>query len=92
MPSYRFLFDVRPVGRQPHPDALKLNPEAQAKAGEGMEVIPRDDAVALVAYLLSLRSDVPLIERPISTGFDSEPTTGASTNATPVSTNSPTAG
>jgi hypothetical protein len=92
MPAYRFLFEVSPVGRQPHPRAIQLNADAQAKAGKGMEVIPTDDAVALVAYLLSLRSDVPLIERPISTGADPEPTSGASTNAAPVSTNSPTAG
>ncbi|MFM1941910.1 MAG: hypothetical protein RI897_892 [Verrucomicrobiota bacterium] len=92
MPAYRFLFDVRPAGRHAHPRALKLNADAQAKAGEGMEVIPTDDAVALVAYLLSLRSDVPLIERPISSGADTESTAGVSTNAAPVSTNSPTAG
>jgi len=46
------------------PDALKLNALAAAPGGD--ELVPSDDAQALVAYLLSLRADVPLFERPLS--------------------------
>jgi len=47
------------------PEALKL--EARPTAPGGDEIVPTDDAQALVAYLLSLRADVPLFERPLST-------------------------
>ena len=47
------------------PEALKLAALATAPGGD--EIVPTDDARALVAYLLSLRTDVPLFERPLST-------------------------
>jgi cytochrome c oxidase cbb3-type subunit 2 len=54
MPAYRFLFDVRSVAdRQPSAHALKLD-EANGP-GAGMEVVPTPRAVALVAYLQSLK-------------------------------------
>jgi cytochrome c oxidase cbb3-type subunit 2 len=54
MPAYRFLFDVRSVAdRQPSAHALKLD-EASAP-GAGLEVVPTARAVALVAYLQSLK-------------------------------------
>lgn len=54
MPAYRFLFDVHPVaGRQPSAHALKL-PSADAP-GAGLEVVPTTRAMALVAYLQSLK-------------------------------------
>lgn len=54
MPAYRFLFDVHPVaGRQPSAHALKL-PSADAPAA-GLEVVPTQRAMALVAYLQSLK-------------------------------------
>lgn len=70
MPPYRFLFEVRKKGRLPSPDALEL-PEGVVELPEGVveteyEVVPTDEARALVAYLLSLRSDVPLFEAPMS--------------------------
>ncbi len=52
MPAHRFLFDVHPVaGRQPSAHAVKLGSEAPA----GYEVVPTQRAVALVAYLQSLK-------------------------------------
>lgn len=54
MPAYRFLFDVHSVaGRQPSARALKLG--SQDAPGAGLEVVPTDRAVALVAYLQSLK-------------------------------------
>lgn len=60
MPPYRFLFEKRKIDRQPSPDALPVPVEA------GYEIVPTDKARALVAYLQSLHSDVPLFEAPFS--------------------------
>lgn len=62
MPSYTYLFEKRPIGRTPSPDALKL-PEAIAPAG--YEVVPKPEAKALVAYLLSLKSNAAVFEAPM---------------------------
>lgn len=64
MPPYRFLFEQRRIGRSASPDALQLIGAAAPK--DGYEIVPTDDARALVAYLLSLRADVPLFEAPLS--------------------------
>lgn len=54
MPAYRFLFDVHSTaGRQPSAHALKLG--SDVAPGPGMEVVPTERAVALVAYLQSLK-------------------------------------
>lgn len=64
MPPYRFLFERRKIGQVPSPDALKLTGEYAPPAG--FEIVPTDKAHALVAYLLSLRSDAPLFETPVT--------------------------
>ncbi len=66
MPSYRFLFTKRALdaGAKPSPNALKLSPE-ETKRLEGYEMVPKPDALALVAYLRSLRADAPLFEAPL---------------------------
>ena len=61
MPAYRFLFDEHAVaGRQPSAHALKLGSDIAPAAG--LEVVPTQRAVALVAYLQSLKDtyDYPL--------------------------------
>jgi cbb3-type cytochrome oxidase cytochrome c subunit len=63
MPAYSWLFETRRVGRAPSPDALVL-PQEVAPA-PGWEVVPKDEARALVAYLLSLRSDASLPHAPV---------------------------
>lgn len=63
MPPYRFLFETRKAGAKPTSDALKLPAEFSPA---GYEVLPTSDAKALVAYLLSLRADVPLFEAPVT--------------------------
>ena len=64
MPPYRFLFVTRKVGAQPSADALVFPAGFAPKAG--YEVIPTDDARAVVAYLQSLRVEVPLFEAPMA--------------------------
>jgi cbb3-type cytochrome oxidase cytochrome c subunit len=65
MPPYRFLFEKRKMmGRTPSSDALQFTDGATPT--EGYEIVPTDDARSLVAYLLSLRADVPLFEAPMS--------------------------
>jgi cbb3-type cytochrome oxidase cytochrome c subunit len=64
MPPFRYLFEVRKIGREPSPNALKLPPEFAPPAG--CEVVPKPEAKQLAAYLLSLRATVPLYSAPIS--------------------------
>jgi cytochrome c oxidase cbb3-type subunit 2 len=82
MPPYRFLFERRRMGDAPSPRALRLSPAVAETVGENYEVLPTDEAHALVAYLLSLRTDVPLLERPITTREEASPEAG--TNAVPA--------
>ncbi len=62
MPSFRFLYEVRPVGSKP--DKLVVNiPNGHPSAPPpGYEVVPTAEGEALVEYLLSLRVDYSLPE------------------------------
>ena len=62
MPRYPFLFEKRKVAGKPSPDALKLPPSIAPESG--YEIVPRREALALVAYLRSLHSETPLFELP----------------------------
>ncbi len=62
MPAYEFLFKVRPIGDAPSPNALKLEGDLAPPAGH--EVVPTAEALALVAYLQSLRVPAALYEAP----------------------------
>jgi cytochrome c oxidase cbb3-type subunit 2 len=64
MPPFRFLFRTQKIGDAPSPDALNLPKEFAPPAG--YEVVPKPEAKQLVAYLLSLRDDVPLYEAPFT--------------------------
>jgi cbb3-type cytochrome oxidase cytochrome c subunit len=64
MPPFRYLFETHKIGDSPSPDALNLPKEIAPPAG--YEVVPTDEAKQLVAYLLSLRSDVPLYDAPFT--------------------------
>ena len=66
MPPYRFLFETHRLGfdRQPSADALPLT--GDLAPAPGYEVVPKPEARALVAYLLSLRADAPLYDAPIT--------------------------
>jgi cytochrome c oxidase cbb3-type subunit 2 len=60
MPPYAFLFEKRPIGREPAADALKL--DGQFAPAAGYQIVPGAEAKALVAYLLSLKAAAPLPE------------------------------
>lgn len=65
MPSFKFLFNVlKKVDSTPSPDALNLSKEFAPAAD--YEVVPTAEAKELVAYLLSLRANVPLYEAPFT--------------------------
>jgi cbb3-type cytochrome oxidase cytochrome c subunit len=64
MSPFRYLFEVRKIGREPSPNALKLPPEFAPPVG--CEVVPRPEARELAAYLLSLRATAPLYSAPIA--------------------------
>jgi cytochrome c oxidase cbb3-type subunit 2 len=64
MPPFRYLFEVRKIGREPSPNALKLPPEFAPPAG--YEAVPKPEARELAAYLLSLRANVPLYDAPVA--------------------------
>ncbi len=53
MAPYPFLFEKRKIKGEPSPDALALSGEYAPP--EGYEVVPKLEARALVAYLISLR-------------------------------------
>jgi len=80
MPAYRFLFKQRKIEGRSSPDALHFAGPAAPKIEEGYEMVPTDDARALVAYLLSLNSGTPIFEAPVSV---------ATAPAAPAQTNSP---
>ncbi|HEY3900187.1 MAG TPA: cbb3-type cytochrome c oxidase subunit II [Chthoniobacter sp.] len=56
MPSYRYLFDKRPISGQRSVDALDVPVE------DGWEIVPTSEAKELVGYLLSLDRSHPLKE------------------------------
>jgi cytochrome c oxidase cbb3-type subunit 2 len=60
MPSFRFLFEKRKISGQKSEDALNLIGDDAVE--EGYEVVPTQDAKALVGYLLSLDHSHPLKE------------------------------
>lgn len=61
-------------------EALDLT--AQHASKSGFEIVPTEDARALVAYLLSLRVNTPLLERPLTAPAPATP--AATTNAAPA--------
>jgi cbb3-type cytochrome oxidase cytochrome c subunit len=80
MPSYRFLFERKKIGKQASPDALKSIDGFTAPT-DGYEIVPKAEGKALVAYLASLSAETPLYEAPLT------PPPMASTNA--AATNAP---
>ena len=65
MPAYRYLFETRAkVGNKSSPDALKLTGTFAPPAG--FEVVPKPEALKLVAYLQSLRVETSLFEAPLT--------------------------
>jgi cbb3-type cytochrome oxidase cytochrome c subunit len=85
MPPYRFLFEKRKLqpGQSPASDAIPfatagITLDVSKDTGPiGWEIVPTDEARALVAYLLSLRADAPLFEAPVTPISAPTPATNA---------------
>lgn len=60
MPSYKFLYQKRKIQGAASPEALEVE-----DVEEGYEIVPKPEAKALVAYLMSLKKDYGLPEQPI---------------------------
>jgi cytochrome c oxidase cbb3-type subunit II len=82
MPPYQYLFEKRKLkfGQKPSEDALNV-PNVPA----GYEIVPKEDAKALVAYLMSLHSETMLFETPPLKSV----VVAASTNAPAATTSAP---
>ena len=63
MPPYRYLFKVQKLQGEGSPEALELT--GKYAPPEGYEVVPTDEARALVAYLKSLDRTYELPEAPL---------------------------
>jgi cytochrome c oxidase cbb3-type subunit II len=93
MPPYPFLFEkVRRDKNAPaHRNALRL-PEAYApksdKAELAYDIVPKEDAMFLVEYMLSLRTELPLFESPFPKTTRAQGGTNVAANVK-SSTNSP---
>jgi len=83
MPACRFLFEKRPTEPGLAPEALVF-PGGMDPA-PGYQILPRPEAMALAAYLLSLRADAPLFEAPLlsSAAATNAPAAPAATTNTP---------
>jgi cytochrome c oxidase cbb3-type subunit II len=79
MPSYRFLFETREVGKgaQPSEEALKLTGAFEPKAG--WQVVPTRRALDLVGYLVNLRATY---DYPEASPFGAAAKTEAAASAT----------
>ena len=77
MPPYRFLFETRRIEQAASPEALPLSGDLAPRPG--FEVIPTTEARSLVTYLISLRSDAPLFDAPLTV-----PNAPAATTNTPA--------
>jgi cbb3-type cytochrome oxidase cytochrome c subunit len=64
MPGYPYLFEERRVVGEGSPDALAMS--GQHAPAAGYEVVPKPEAKALAAYLVSLRAEAPLFTAPLS--------------------------
>jgi cytochrome c oxidase cbb3-type subunit 2 len=90
MPPYKYLFEVRKIGRTPSPNALVVQPEFAAP--QGYEIVPRPAARALAAYVAGLRQEPYLFEAPPPPGSVSTNAAAGGTNAPAGDTNAPAGG
>lgn len=90
MPPYRYLFNLRRIVGVPSPNALQLSGEFAPPLG--FEVVPTAEATALAAYLVSLRSDVPLFSSPMNVASGGPVTAGSTSTSTADGTSAPAAG
>ncbi|MEW6307226.1 MAG: cbb3-type cytochrome c oxidase subunit II [Verrucomicrobiota bacterium] len=79
MPPYYFLFERRKI------ENGKTDPEALKVEGD-YQIVPKPEAKALVAYLMSLKAATPLFEAPMTVAPKPPPATNA---APAAATNAP---
>jgi cytochrome c oxidase cbb3-type subunit 2 len=86
MPPYRFLFEKRAIERGPSPEALVL--PGKLAPPPGYEVVPKSAAKALAAYLVSLHTDAPLFDAPMTVASAAAvTTTNSPATSEPAATN-----
>lgn len=88
MPPYRYLFEMRKIGKMRSQIALDL--PAEYAPPSGYEVVPTEEALALANYLVSLRADAALFSAPMNIAAAALPPSEA-TNSIPAGTNAPAA-
>jgi cbb3-type cytochrome oxidase cytochrome c subunit len=88
MPPFRFLFETRRIERAPSQDALALPADFPSNLAPppGYEIVPKNEAKALVAYMASLRTDASLFVAPFSVPVAPP---SSDTNAPAGATNAP---
>lgn len=64
MPAYRYLFKKQRIGVEPSPNALPLADEFAPE--DGFEIVPKEEALQLVAYLKSLNVQPALFTGPMA--------------------------
>lgn len=87
MPAYHFLFEQRKIERMRSPEALQITGKGAPRPG--YEIVPRPEAAALVAYLLSLRTQQPLFEAPYSVVMAPAPSGTNAAGSSTSQTNTP---
>jgi cbb3-type cytochrome oxidase cytochrome c subunit len=91
MPPYRFLFEKRKLKEHQarSPDALVWPDKSDPALG--WEILPKPEARALAAYLLSLHADAPLFDAPLTVPpvASAAPATNAPAAADTGATNAP---
>jgi len=88
MPPFRYLFEKRRIEEARSPDALELS--GNLAPPPGYEIVPKPQAKALVAYLLSLRADAPIFVTPMSVPAEAPATTNAPTATNSLATGTAT--
>src|SRR4030095_3724699 len=85
MPPYRYLFEKRKISGQPSHDAL---PADKVAVEEGYEIVPKQEARKLAAYLLSLDRSHPL--KKVKSGVAAAPASPPAPPAQPAAVAAPT--
>ena len=65
MPNFRHLYILQKIAGKGSPDALEFPPGKGPVIKPGYEIVPSEDARALVAYLLSMNHGYSLDEAPV---------------------------
>lgn len=64
MAPFRYLYKMQPIAGQRSPHALLPDSNFKVEIPDGYELVPTEEAEALVAYILSLNRGYPLPEAP----------------------------